>query len=162
MSPTPAAYSGVRRCSTRARLSFWRWASAPIAPSSTWFTAVLLKPLPYERPAEVVMLLQARTAGCCGNCAAVPPASLSDLAVMKMWDGQPRGMVRPGAAGPRRSGFGPAWSPPISFPFWSPRGARPRIFCTRLCRRLRQPDCPQSRALASHLRAAIPEWWVAM
>ena len=49
--------------------------------------AVLLKPLPYERPAEVVMLLQARTGRMLRELRGRSAGLFSDLAVMKMWDG---------------------------------------------------------------------------
>jgi predicted permease len=51
--------------------------------------AVLLKPLPYERPAEVVMLLQARTGRMLRELRGRSAGLFSDLAVMKMWDGNP-------------------------------------------------------------------------
>jgi putative ABC transport system permease protein len=51
--------------------------------------AVLLKPLPYERPAEVVMLLEARTSRRLRELRARSAGLFSDLAVMKMWDGNP-------------------------------------------------------------------------
>jgi predicted permease len=51
--------------------------------------AVLLKPLPYERPAEVVMLLQARTGRMLRELRGRSAGLFSDLAVIKMWDGNP-------------------------------------------------------------------------
>jgi predicted permease len=51
--------------------------------------AVLLKPLPYERPAELVVLLQARTGGMLRELRGRSAGLFSDLAVMRMWDGNP-------------------------------------------------------------------------
>ena len=51
--------------------------------------AVLLKPLPYERPAEVVMLSQARTGRLLRELRGRSAGLFSGLAVMRLWNGNP-------------------------------------------------------------------------
>jgi MacB-like protein len=95
--PTPSGRSAVRRGSSLASSSCWVLGPAPIPAIFNLVHAVRLRPLPYERPEDVVMVWNARKTA--GNWRAhatketvlawrdSPAGVLSDLAVIKLWDG---------------------------------------------------------------------------
>ncbi len=89
--------------------------------------AVLLKPLPYERPAEVVMLLQARTGKMLRELRGRSAGLFSDMAVIKMWDGNPEAwfdLVLPDHAERLRAGL----VTPNFFSVLGSRAALGRVF----------------------------------
>jgi len=89
--------------------------------------AVLLKPLPYERPAEVVVLLQARTGRMLRELRGRSAGLFSDLAAMRMWDGNPEAwfdLVLPDHAERLRAGL----VTPNFFSVLGTRAALGRVF----------------------------------